>query len=488
MSVLCLLLIAAFKATDKLPIGNFDTKTFVGNTKLAGIQAKNLNSKFIINRANSYLAADKITFTFKDRKLQTSAKSLGIYVDEASLNKLISKTNIEDYIRPQYLTKALSLPLTYDLRKAEYSLTKFKQDGYLAPKNAKIAVDQDTLIILEGTDGHGLNIKQELLALMSNLKNSLSPVYQTVEPTVIKPNISKADIEHSRGEIEAMISAKYIISSSKKDVNISKSDLASWLVISKSGDIVSISADKELVKQYVINHATENQTSVVNEVTTSFKSGRESIVTTAGRNGVAISNVDFIVNELYEKINSKKSANLAFVTAEVPFKKVSSVVNDTGIKGVYAYEVVVWGNVSSNINEFKALAAETLSSSLGWRASGVVFQEVRSGGNFTLILAEPARVAAASSGCSANWSCRVGRNVIINDRNWAGATPSWNAAGGSIRDYRHMVINHEVGHRLGFGHRQCGGPGQPAPVMQQQSISLQGCKFNPWPLPFEIGR
>lgn len=49
-----------------------------------------------------------------------------------------------------------------------------------------------------------------------------------------------------------------------------------------------------------------------------------------------------------------------------------------------------------------------------------------------------------------------------------------------------MVINHEVGHRLGFGHATCPGPGQLAPVMMQQSISLAGCKFNPWPVAGEL--
>jgi hypothetical protein len=88
--------------------------------------------------------------------------------------------------------------------------------------------------------------------------------------------------------------------------------------------------------------------------------------------------------------------------------------------------------------------------------------------------------------CDSYYSCRSGRNVVINFDRWQGATDPWNAAGGSLEDYRVMVTNHETGHWLGFGHAFCPGAGQPAPVMQQQSISLQGCTFNPWPTASEL--
>lgn len=151
------------------------------------------------------------------------------------------------------------------------------------------------------------------------------------------------------------------------------------------------------------------------------------------------------------------------------------------------YTISTRGMTSSNLEEFAAQANATLNDPRGWAQLGLSFQQAPSGGSFNLILSEASHVPSFAPGaCSAEWSCRVGVSVIINDLRWTGATPAWNAAGGGIRDYRHMVINHEVGHWLGHGHASCGAAGSYAPVMLQQSINLQGCKFNPWPLPSEL--
>ena len=150
------------------------------------------------------------------------------------------------------------------------------------------------------------------------------------------------------------------------------------------------------------------------------------------------------------------------------------------------YDVTTRGSITANLAEFKAQANASLNDSRGWSRLGVTFQEVPSGGNFTLVLSEASQMTSFSSGCGVDYSCRVGRYVIINQDRWQGATPSWNNAGGSLRDYRHMVVNHETGHWLGHDHASCSGPGQPAQVMQQQSIDLQGCAFNPWPTASEL--
>lgn len=155
------------------------------------------------------------------------------------------------------------------------------------------------------------------------------------------------------------------------------------------------------------------------------------------------------------------------------------------VRRTVTYRVETRGTITTSVREFAAQARETYADARGWRASGVAFRQVPRGGDFTLVLAAAEQVPRFSSACSATYSCRVGRFVIINQTRWRQATPPWVAAGRSLRDYRHLVVNHETGHWLGLGHAGCARRGAPAPVMMPQSKGLDGCRFNPWPTPAE---
>jgi hypothetical protein len=181
------------------------------------------------------------------------------------------------------------------------------------------------------------------------------------------------------------------------------------------------------------------------------------------------------------------------ITAEAPgydpltvTVRTAKVKHRIDVRRTVRYHVETRGRITTSLKEFRRQAQETYDDPRGWRSAGIRFVPVARGGAFTLVLAEASYLPRFSSGCSAEWSCRVGRFVVINQERWEHASPAWNAAHLALRDYRHMVVNHETGHWLGLDHAQCPGPGRLAPVMQQQSKGLQGCRFNPFPTEREI--
>ncbi len=150
---------------------------------------------------------------------------------------------------------------------------------------------------------------------------------------------------------------------------------------------------------------------------------------------------------------------------------------------LHTYIVRTRGTITASMRIFTASVAATYADKRGWLRGHDRFKQVSSGGQFTVLLAQARYLPSYSSVCSVQYSCRVGRNVIINQDRWRYGSRYFP---GPLEQYRQMVVSHETGHWLGNGHAYCGGKGQLAPVMQQQSKGMQGCKPNAWPLVREL--
>ncbi|MFD3484511.1 DUF3152 domain-containing protein [Streptomyces sp. NPDC058665] len=120
----------------------------------------------------------------------------------------------------------------------------------------------------------------------------------------------------------------------------------------------------------------------------------------------------------------------------------------------------------------------------GWTSDGRnSFQLVASGpSDFDVKIATPGTVdeicGAAGLLTRGEVNCTVGRTVVVNLKRWVLGSEQFE---GPVSEYRALIINHEVGHRLGRGHVTCGGDGEPAPAMMQQIKGLHGCVANAWP-------
>lgn len=184
---------------------------------------------------------------------------------------------------------------------------------------------------------------------------------------------------------------------------------------------------------------------------------------------------------LAASISSDESAKIQAQADETARQSGESVVQ-------YTYCIAGKGDVGS-LEGFANTVYRVLNDPRGWPRAGATFVKSDADAcDFTVVLSEARYMTTFDSGCSEDYSCRVGGNVIINRSRWDNGVDHWMKAGGDLARYRTMVINHEVGHALGHDDNEntCAGDGQPAPLMQEQSMHLDGCKVNEWPLDIEL--
>lgn len=135
---------------------------------------------------------------------------------------------------------------------------------------------------------------------------------------------------------------------------------------------------------------------------------------------------------------------------------------------------------------FEAVVEAILSDPRGWSRAGFRLMR-RDDGPYLIVLAEGPEVdrLCLPHDTYGRYSCQRRDVVALNADRWRTATPQWT---GDLATYRRMLVNHEVGHLLGQPRprRQWPRPGQPAPLMAQQSTELDGCLPNPWPLDAEM--
>ncbi len=156
---------------------------------------------------------------------------------------------------------------------------------------------------------------------------------------------------------------------------------------------------------------------------------------------------------------------------------------------VIRYAVEIEEGLAVDPGEFAGFVRNTLADDRGWQsADGVRFvpvspDELAAGGHVDLrvSLATPrltAHLCAPLNVYGPKVSCFMRGRAVINLHRWLRGSATY---GTDLSGYRTYLVNHEVGHSLSHIHVHCPHAGQRAPIMVQQTLSVEACTPWPWP-------
>lgn len=381
-----------------------------------------------------------VTLKKNDKMKEIAPKDLGMAVDWEATRRHIKQARSWLPVLSFFQRQSVPAELRIDKMQFDRTADELAKHFSEAPLPERIEFKSDNFVVSAPKDGYELAaglLRSSLVGLLEQGAKELAVPTKTTksdEPTGQLGNDLKL--------LQGQLSARIILTNGSKNVRLSRSQIGQFY--QSSGQTMTLSLKR--MDKVIGEVAKELGLTPVNQAN-------------------AVTAAQYAIN---------KARPVTFLLA------------GKGTK-VYKYCVAARGLSTSVLPEFRQKLAAVYGDPQGWNRGRIAFVYAEKGCGYTAWLSAAARVTDFSASvCDNYYSCRIGANVIINYDRWKGATDPWNAAGGELEDYRVMVINHETGHWLGFGHRNCPGAGQPAPVMQQQSISLQGCTFNPWPTTAEV--
>jgi hypothetical protein len=176
----------------------------------------------------------------------------------------------------------------------------------------------------------------------------------------------------------------------------------------------------------------------------------------------------------------------------------------TGELFTYTIEIENGLQLPGGPDGYAQTVVATLANPKSWIGSGkYAFQRVDSGVPRIRITLVSQQTARASCGFKIQYdaSCWRSGRTVLNVARWERGAVAFQ---GNVVAYQQYVVNHEVGHGLGFSHLPCLENGALAPIMMQQTWGVANdylaalgtdnmpadgkvCQVNPWPYPIRDG-
>lgn len=431
---------AVFVAVNAIVFVTYKNRTFP-NTRLAGSSIGSVSFNALPDSLSALqLLPSSVKLRFQKSVHDLNTAELGIAMD---INNTVVSLSERHWLPVAnfFVSHDKTTKIKADDAVLQKKLQIIAKKLDTRPSDSRIIVKSDKFKIVKSVDGTKIDVAKSKRNIIDQIGYGSREI--SLDSMIVKPKVLESELKPELEKLQSQQKTIIIYSFDGKTRQISSSEIAGLYAEQESSLVLS---DAKI----------------------------QGFVSAVGAGfGIQVKNISQVTGATKTAIENNKKSTFVLVAAP---KAVRTFTYCTAVKGVS----------SSYLGSLESKLQSVFADKRGWSVGGqILFRKVDSGCNFTVWLSAANLMSTFGAICDSSWSCAVSPNVILNFDRWQGASFAWNQKGGSLDDYRSMVINHETGHWLGFGHAYCAGAGQKAPVMQQQSISLQGCAFNSWPLSSE---
>jgi len=180
------------------------------------------------------------------------------------------------------------------------------------------------------------------------------------------------------------------------------------------------------------------------------------------------------IGALMAAVNDTRDLTYTAITRKITGQP--KVANTAPALPLQSYHYCTRGVSGSQTRTLIERAAATLGGASGWGLNGLVaFGSGEADCNFSLELRSTAQMADVGTVCKGLVSCQVGNVLAFNADKWDTLPVGWV---GSLAGYQTELINHEVGHWLGFDHAGCVSKPTAQPILATPTVVLPGCSPN----------
>lgn len=383
------------------------------------------------------LIPETIVLTYQGKSTTVTPKDIGLQVDSRQTAQALANSRSWLPLANLFMEHRAELFVSVEPKTFERAINVLGKDYRREAQNASLVLRGNKFVVTPETNAQTIDVSGSQARIVDALTAGRTQAELMMRQT--PPAITRASLQSSFDNLEAQRAADVGLTFQGKTKTFTPEEIGGWFV-PQAG---SFTLDAAKVDSAVNDAGLELGVNVTNAATAS--------------------------GEVKAAVAAKKAARIKLDGRPLG-------------KRTYSYCTAGRGVPQADVDGMSAIINSTLNAKRGWSLSNnISFVKSDTTCDFTIWLAAPDQMTSFGAICDAYWSCAVKPNVIFNWDRWRYTSEPWKKTGGSLDDYRVMVINHEVGHWLGFDHSNCPVQGQLAPVMQQQSIDLQGCVFNPWP-------